>query len=259
MEQHTKATTNCSNDLVDPLRAEIIESQKARIDLLKYKLIAIAALGSIGLGLGSNRPENAPLILALIPLVCLYVDLLCYHNTMRILVIGQFFKKNSCPYETFIAEAGGVLSDAGLYLFRKNKGKTFHAKCNFRKLSDKSNNNYVSSREIRNEVSVQKETSDEKRKKPYKSGAGYFFELEDVALQWSTIFLSLILSAISIFNIITKTGFSSQSHTGYILAFTGIAGMILSYLFYKGFEKHKDTLFVVVQRLGESLIDEKTN
>ena len=42
---------------VASLRAEIIESEKARIDLLKYKLVVVASLAAIGLGF-SERNAN---------------------------------------------------------------------------------------------------------------------------------------------------------------------------------------------------------
>ncbi len=80
------------------LRNEIIESEKARIDLLKWKLILVASLGALGLGINISSQSNEPLLslhllLSLIPLVCVYVDLLCKHLQIRILVIGKFFKE----------------------------------------------------------------------------------------------------------------------------------------------------------------------
>ena len=78
----------------EKLRDEIIESEKARGDLIKWKLILVAAIGSVGLGLGSNATSmnNPTILLALIPLVCLYVDMVCYHNELRILIIGRFLR-----------------------------------------------------------------------------------------------------------------------------------------------------------------------
>jgi hypothetical protein len=37
------------------LRTEVIASQSSRIDLLKYKLLAIATLGGIGLGFAGGE------------------------------------------------------------------------------------------------------------------------------------------------------------------------------------------------------------
>lgn len=100
---------------VSDLRTEIVESEKARIDFLKYKLMAIASLGAIGLGF-SEQNINAKIasdyVLCIIPFVCAYVDLLCYHNTIRILVIACFLNHNNDPYEGYI----GKLSDTR-YLF----------------------------------------------------------------------------------------------------------------------------------------------
>ena len=70
-------------------------AKKSRIDLLKWKFIVIAALGSIALGVGirnenSQFPQEATF--CLIPLVCVYVDLLCRHLNLRILVISKFIR-----------------------------------------------------------------------------------------------------------------------------------------------------------------------
>lgn len=75
--------------LDDKLRDEIIESQKAQIDLLKWKIFLVAAIGAVALGAAPNTPKNAGLLLALIPLVCIYVDSLCLHCELRILAIAR--------------------------------------------------------------------------------------------------------------------------------------------------------------------------
>lgn len=97
--------------IIQAFKNEIIESEKSRIDLLKWKFIAIGALGSIGLGIkplssqalpksGSYQPGvfltfsfASTLIFCLIPLLCVYIDLLCKHLNIRILVVGNFFLK----------------------------------------------------------------------------------------------------------------------------------------------------------------------
>jgi hypothetical protein len=83
--------------MLEGFRTEIIEAEKGRIDLLKWKLILIAGLGTVGLGLSSsvkasNSVLSTHLLLCLIPLVCIYVDSLCQHLQMRILVISEFFQ-----------------------------------------------------------------------------------------------------------------------------------------------------------------------
>lgn len=84
------------------LRDEIVESQKARADLFKWKIILVATLGALALGLESDpqkagAPANDPsfsheYLLCLIPLVCLYVDILCSHLNLRIMVIGRYLQ-----------------------------------------------------------------------------------------------------------------------------------------------------------------------
>ncbi|HXJ78396.1 MAG TPA: hypothetical protein VMS64_06905 [Candidatus Methylomirabilis sp.] len=80
------------SDATLKLRDEIIESQKVRTDLLKWKIILVAALGGAALGVG--QPEHAirPILLGFIPLVCAYVDVVCTHNDIRIRVIGHFLE-----------------------------------------------------------------------------------------------------------------------------------------------------------------------
>lgn len=81
------------------LRAEVVESQKFVVDLERWKLILVAALGAAALGLGPGSGEGPQrsdreleILLALIPLVCVYVDVLVYHNGLRILVISHFLQ-----------------------------------------------------------------------------------------------------------------------------------------------------------------------
>lgn len=81
--------------MIEKLRDEIIESQKARTELMKWKLILVAALGGASLGIGSNLPtdRNPPYgLLGLVPLVCLYVDAVCIHIELRIMAIGRFIR-----------------------------------------------------------------------------------------------------------------------------------------------------------------------
>ena len=92
------------------LRAEVINAQQARTELLKWKLFLSAVLGAAGLGLdaSSNLPK-APLVLCCIPLVCAYVDLICAHLSLRMLVIGAFLRTakagRDCDYERFVEKA----------------------------------------------------------------------------------------------------------------------------------------------------------
>jgi hypothetical protein len=85
------------SDITGSLRSEIVESEKARIDLLKWKIILIAALGAVGFGMSREDAQPMPAVLGFIPLVCAYVDLVCVHNTLRILVIAHFLRTDATP------------------------------------------------------------------------------------------------------------------------------------------------------------------
>ncbi|HEX4953474.1 MAG TPA: hypothetical protein VF017_08785 [Thermoanaerobaculia bacterium] len=96
------------------LRTEIIEAQKAYYDLTRWKLLVVAALGAASMGLGADQPVSGiRYLIALIPLACNYVDLLCYTVRLRILVIHYWLvhAQNShdsnwqVDYEKFAARA----------------------------------------------------------------------------------------------------------------------------------------------------------
>jgi len=78
-------------DIAEKLREEIVESEKIRFDLLKWKIILVAALGAAAFGIGATG--NHLWLLALVPVVCLYVDVICNHNNRRILIIANFMRK----------------------------------------------------------------------------------------------------------------------------------------------------------------------
>jgi hypothetical protein len=127
------------------LRQEIIEAEKTRADFQKWKLIAVAALGAVGLGLSqtpsAGRAIPAYLVLPLIPLICLYADLLCRHLTLRILVTAAYLRlspNTEQVYEQFV-------------------------------------------------------------RKEARSETMNFFAFEDMALEWSTIFLSALVTFVGIF------------------------------------------------------------
>jgi hypothetical protein len=78
---------------MEKLRDEILQAEQTRSDLLKLKLSLVGGIGALGLGFyGSGTLEHAELVLAVIPMVSVYVDLLCRHLTLRIVVIGTFLR-----------------------------------------------------------------------------------------------------------------------------------------------------------------------
>ena len=107
------------------LRTEIIEAQKTRSDLFKWKIILVATLGAAALGFGQK--EGAPAgpaalpqqriandyLICIIPFVCLYVDILCSHINLRMLVIGHYLQlahlnkktPSDTDYEDFVQHA----------------------------------------------------------------------------------------------------------------------------------------------------------
>jgi hypothetical protein len=79
---------------MDSLRTEILQAQNTRSDLLKSKLGLVGVIGAVGLGLaGSKSSAHADLVLCAVPLLCVYVDLLCRHLSLRVLVIGTFMRR----------------------------------------------------------------------------------------------------------------------------------------------------------------------
>jgi hypothetical protein len=83
------------------LRVEIVEAQKARLDLLKWKVILVAALGAAASGIvETHRASNPNLLFALVPLVCIYVDLLSRDQTLRIIVMSRYLLLDKLPTET---------------------------------------------------------------------------------------------------------------------------------------------------------------
>jgi hypothetical protein len=92
------------------LRNEIVESQKTQADLLKWKLIAIAAVSSISLGFtgadtGGKKadPFVLKLLLCTIPLICAYIDFLSLHVMIRIVTLGTYLKNIGSDYEAFVS------------------------------------------------------------------------------------------------------------------------------------------------------------
>jgi hypothetical protein len=96
-------------------RDEIVEGLKARADLYKWKIILVAGLGAAGSGLvGTSHKSQWGYLLALIPWICAYVDLLSKDQTLRIVALTRYLylvsrvenkKENYLEYVAFVREA----------------------------------------------------------------------------------------------------------------------------------------------------------
>jgi hypothetical protein len=94
--------------MFDAFRNEIIESKKSRIALFKWKILIVAILGGVSLGIGQVQGEESEprallfftlheqpvhMVIFLIPLICVYVDLLSKHLQIQIFAISKYFQK----------------------------------------------------------------------------------------------------------------------------------------------------------------------
>jgi uncharacterized membrane protein (DUF485 family) len=102
------ASSTLAETTSESLRTEIIESEKAQTDFLRWKLIAVGAIGTLTL---ANGKEVLPtvhaangLLACLIPLLCAYVDLISMHLMIRIVTIGMYLRGRHDKYETYTFE-----------------------------------------------------------------------------------------------------------------------------------------------------------
>lgn len=75
-------------------RNQIVETQKVCSGLMKWKLVLVAGIGTVGLGIHRGDLPHPVVVLMLIPLVCVYVDALCAHRSLRIQASGAFTAEN---------------------------------------------------------------------------------------------------------------------------------------------------------------------
>ncbi len=107
---------NLSENVELALREEIRTAQASQSDLIKWKLIAVAAVGAISLGLPGSLAQTTGTqdfhhqLLSLIPLICLYVDLICLNYTLRCITIGTFIKASYRQTELPLLDYEGFVS-----------------------------------------------------------------------------------------------------------------------------------------------------
>lgn len=89
------------------LRDELLAAQSQRLELAKYKLVAVAVLGSVAIGAGGAADSNSvPYLIGLIPFVCLYLDIISETKKVQYMAIGSFLSKQEdqsllAKYERF--------------------------------------------------------------------------------------------------------------------------------------------------------------
>jgi hypothetical protein len=85
------------------LRSEIVENHKARVDLVKWKLLVIAVI--VGWSLQKDNQQLSFWAMSLTPWACLFVDSHCFHLNLRTFVIGHFLRiwgGDESQYEIFV-------------------------------------------------------------------------------------------------------------------------------------------------------------
>lgn len=97
------------SDQVIALRSESLAAQSMRFDLAKFKLVTTAVLGSLVIGAGATAStRQIPYVIGLIPIVCIYIDLIANAKQIQVLVIGKFLQKSNLgifsEYESFCSE-----------------------------------------------------------------------------------------------------------------------------------------------------------
>jgi hypothetical protein len=105
---------NCQ---IQALRPEIITSRNTHSNVLQWELILVAAPVAVGLGFSPNTSTQVPgaeYLLGMIAFVCAYVDLLLWHNALRILNHWHLPWKPRRPNRVvWLRKAGGCLGFPG--------------------------------------------------------------------------------------------------------------------------------------------------
>lgn len=99
-----------SDEQIKSLRDELLLAQTQRLELAKFKLVAIAVLGSVAIGAnGIENGRGAAFVIALAPIVGLYIDSLADSKKVQFSVIAAFLRQKSRStllgeYEAFCEE-----------------------------------------------------------------------------------------------------------------------------------------------------------
>lgn len=80
-------------DSTELVKQETRFSLESLHDFAKWKLIVASGLAAAGLRLTSQ--QGTAWLLLLIPYACAYVDLYCYQDLIRIIVVSRFFQEHN--------------------------------------------------------------------------------------------------------------------------------------------------------------------
>jgi len=90
------------------LRIELMQFERHGYDLMRYKLFAAAVLGGVAVGVGPAVGNAVSWVLALVPLVCIFVDAAHIQSDAAILTIARFLRRFPDhvlgQYERYIVE-----------------------------------------------------------------------------------------------------------------------------------------------------------
>ena len=98
------------DEQIKSLRDELLLAQTQRLELAKFKLVAIAVLGSVAIGAnGIENGRGAAFVIALVPIVGLYIDSLADSKKVQFSAIAAFLRQKSQStllgeYEAFCEE-----------------------------------------------------------------------------------------------------------------------------------------------------------
>jgi len=109
-KEHQEDTPWMSDEKYVALRNEIIDAHRSAADFLKWKLIAVASVASVGVGFwapATGQLPDARLIICLIPLICAYVDMVHLDLAVRVQLIATFLRNCRDPYENYVDQLRG--------------------------------------------------------------------------------------------------------------------------------------------------------
>ena len=85
----------------EKMRDELLAFQAAQRDILRWKLIAVGAVGAAGLGLAPEHRASALLIASLLPLIALFCDVVYRDSDLRVAMIASFLRKRIPFFDSY--------------------------------------------------------------------------------------------------------------------------------------------------------------